>query len=66
MESSITELEIKLTHCEDSIEELNRTVFRQQQQMELLQAQMRELYRLAQFAGTTETNSPRDEIPPHY
>lgn len=66
MESRITELEIKLSHCEDSIDELNRTVFRQQQQMELLQAQMRELYRLAQSDGATEMPAPRDEIPPHY
>jgi SlyX protein len=66
MESRIAELEIKLSHCEDSIDELNRTVFRQQQQMELLQAQLRELYRLAQSDGTMEHGVPRDEIPPHY
>jgi SlyX protein len=66
MESRIAELEIKLSHCEDSIDELNRTVFRQQQQMELLQAQMRELYRMTQSEGSTEGNSLRDEIPPHY
>lgn len=66
MESSITELEIKLSHCEDSIDQLNRTVFRQQQQLELLQAQIRELYRLAQSDGTIEAGGPRDEIPPHY
>ncbi len=66
MESRIAELEIKLSHCEDSIDELNRTVFRQQQQMELLQAQMRELYRISQSEGATESNGLRDEIPPHY
>ena len=66
MESRISELEIKLSHCEDSIDELNRTIFRQQQQMDLLQAQLRELYRMAQVDGSIENRSPRDEIPPHY
>ncbi len=66
MESRITELEIKLSHCEDSIDELNRTVFRQQQQLELLQAQFRELYRMIQSDAAPESTGPRDEIPPHY
>jgi SlyX protein len=51
---------------EDHLEELNRTVFRQQQQIELLQAQLRELYQLLQPAEPGEARNPRDEIPPHY
>ncbi len=66
MESKIAELEFKLSHCEDSIEELNRTVFRQQNQLDLLQAQLRELYRIAQSDGSADHRSPRDDIPPHY
>lgn len=66
MESRIAELEIKLGHCEDSIDELNRTVFRQQNQLDLLQAQMRELYRIAPSDGSAENRSSREEIPPHY
>lgn len=66
MESRITELEIKLGLSEDHLEELNRTVFRQQQQIDLLQAQIRELYQLMQPAAPAETRNPRDEIPPHY
>jgi SlyX protein len=66
MESRVTELEIKLSLAEDQIEELNRTVFRQQQQMELLQAQIRELYQLQQPEAANEPRSLRDEIPPHY
>lgn len=64
MESRVTELEIKLSLAEDQIEELNRTVFRQQQQMELLQAQIRELYQLQQPEAANEPRSLRDEIPP--
>lgn len=40
-----TELEIRLSLMEDLVEELNRTVFRQQQELSLLQAQLRHLYR---------------------
>jgi len=66
MESRITELEIKLSLEEDHLEELNRTVFRQQQQINLLQAQIRELYQLIQPAAPGEPRNLRDEIPPHY
>lgn len=66
MESRITELEIKLSLGEDHLEELNRTIFRQQQQIDLLQAQVRELYRLMLPTAPDETRNLRDEIPPHY
>ena len=66
MESRITELEIKLNLAEDQIEELNRTAFRQQQQIDLLQAQIRELYQLLQTEATSEPRNLRAEIPPHY
>ena len=66
MESRITELEIKLSLGEDHLEQLNRTVFRQQQQIDLLQAQIRELHRLLQAAPLGEPRNPRDDIPPHY
>ena len=66
MESRITELEIKLSLAEDQIEELNRTVFSQQQQIDLLQAQFRELYQLLQTEAASEPRNLRTEIPPHY
>lgn len=66
MESRITELEIKLSLEEDHVEELNRTVFRQQQQIDLLQAQIRELYQLIQPTAPSEPRNLRDDIPPHY
>lgn len=66
MESRINELEIKHGLGEDHLEELNRTVFRQQQQIDLLQAQIRELYQLMQPAAPSEPRNLRDDIPPHY
>jgi SlyX protein len=66
MASRIAELEIRLNLSEDNIEELNRTVFRQQQQIDLLQAQLREFYRMTQPENSAEPRNPREEIPPHY
>ena len=71
MTDRLIELEIKLSLTEDMVEELNRTVFRQQEQIDLLQAQLRHLY--SQMQASIEASeagakpfSPRDEIPPHY
>ena len=70
MTDRITELEIKLSLTEDLVETLNRTVFRQQEQLDLLQAQLRHLYRQVQSQAESAepggSTTPREEIPPHY
>jgi len=66
MESRITELEIKISYAEDMIDELNHTIFRQQQQIDLLITQMRALREQMQTAMPNEALSLRDELPPHY
>jgi len=67
MNDRLTELEIKLSLTEDLVDELNRTVFRQQEQIDLLQAQLRLLYSQMQTnTGPAEPRNLRDEIPPHY
>ncbi len=66
MESRITELEIKISYTEDLVEELNRTVFRQQQQIDLLARELRSLRDQVQSGQPQEFRSLRDEIPPHY
>lgn len=66
MESRLTELEIKISYTEDLVDELNRTVFRQQQQIDLLIAEFRALRDQVQNAAPLEQRSLRDEIPPHY
>ena len=66
MESRISELEIKLGLAEDHLETLNRTVFRQQQQIDILQAQIRELAKLTPSAESGEPRNPAEEVPPHY
>lgn len=70
MEDRLTELEIKLSLTEDLVEELNRTVYRQEQKLELLQQQFRHLHHQMQSASESsefaEPHRLRDEIPPHY
>ena len=66
IERRLTDLEIKASFQEDLLEELNQTVFRQQQQIDLL---MRDVLRLRQQipeAGADVSGGARDELPPHY
>lgn len=65
-EDRITNLEIKISFMEDLIEQLNQTVYKQQQQIEFL---YREIKSIKEQAGSGELSSTRnlkDEIPPHY
>lgn len=66
MESRITDLEIKLSFSEDLLEELNRIVYRQQQQIDALQQEMCALRLQMQATPPDEQRSLRDELPPHY
>lgn len=66
MESRLTELEIKISFNEDQIEELNKVVYQQQRQIELLAAELRNLREQVNNAQPQEARSLRDEIPPHY
>lgn len=66
MEPRITELEVKLSFAEDLLEELNRTVFRQQQQIEQLQRELRVLRQQVQANVPAAGWTPQEEIPPHY
>lgn len=66
MEERLTELEVKLTYAEDLLDELNRVVFRQREEIDFLR---RELLRLSQQVrdwAPPERSDPRDDIPPHY
>jgi len=62
----IDELEAKLSFAEDMIESLNLTVFRQQEQLDLMQQQIRLLHEQLQAVSPKEERDLRDEIPPHY
>jgi SlyX protein len=67
LEARLTELEIKLSYAEDLIDALNKTVFRQQEQINLLQQQMTLLHHRMQDSDSNEAKlNLREEIPPHY
>ncbi|MDX3904325.1 MAG: SlyX family protein [Pigmentiphaga sp.] len=67
IERRLTELEIKAGFAEDLLERLNETVFRQQQQIELLARELSALRRqLAESPTPAGPRNPRDDIPPHY
>lgn len=71
MQEQIARLEVKLSFAEDLLDELNHTVFRQQQQIELLQKHLRTLAEQVRAGaggggGSGEPRDLRDEIPPHY
>jgi SlyX protein len=62
----ITNLEIKLSFSEDLLEELNQTVFKQQQRIELLVKEIQALKLQMASNMSSDGNSPGDERPPHY
>ena len=66
LEARITELEIKISYSEDMVDELNHTIFRQQQQIDQLIKQIKTLGEQVQNAAPAEQRSLRDELPPHY
>ena len=66
MDERVNELEVKVAFLEDLVDELNRTAFRQQQQIEVLVTQIATLRDQVRGAEAPEFRSLRDEIPPHY
>jgi SlyX protein len=66
LEARVIELEIKTSFNEDLLEQLNQTVFRQQEQIDALIRELRELRRQNPEGGAGAPRSARDELPPHY
>ena len=67
LEQRLNDLEIKASFNEDLLDQLNAQVYRQQQQIEALIAELRQMRdRLPESGGGAEERNLRDEIPPHY
>jgi SlyX protein len=66
-ELRLTELEIKASFAEDQLDQLDKVIVRQQQQIDAL---IREVTALRQQApeggGTGATRNLRDDLPPHF
>ncbi len=66
MDERLNELEIKLSFADDAIDELNHTVFRQQQEIDALRDALRTLRQQVLASLPEEKRSLRDELPPNY
>jgi SlyX protein len=66
VDARLDELEVKLAFVDDLLETLNRTVFRQQEQIDQLALALAALRQQVRSSGPAAAGDPRDEIPPHY
>lgn len=66
MEERLDTLETRMMSVDDQLDELNRTAWRQQQEIDVLREHLRLL--VGQFKTLQESlpRSPEDEIPPHW
>jgi SlyX protein len=69
-DDAVGELQLQLDLTQDQLQALELTVYRQQQQLDLLQAQLRELHRQIAPSGAGDAPAGPDdlraELPPHY
>ena len=66
VEARLDELEAKISLAEDLLDALNRTLYRQQQQMDAMQQDIRALRRQLEQAAPAEATDSARNIPPHY
>lgn len=67
MENRVTELEIRLTHLEDTIEVLNSTVIKQHNEIDILKLQIAMLEKKLKATQATILAPESEETPPpHY
>ena len=65
-EQRLIELEIKASYTEDLLDQLNLVIARQQQQIDRLMRELRELRQQQPESASAPFRSLRDELPPHY
>ncbi len=67
METRVTELEIRLTHLEDTIEVLDKTIIKQHDAIDLLQLQVSALEKKIKASQSSPVALESEETPPpHY
>lgn len=66
VEQRLIDLEIKASFTEDLLDQLNQTLFRQQQQIDQLLREVAQLRQQPQDGGSGGFRNLRDELPPHY
>jgi SlyX protein len=67
VDNRVTELEIRLTHLEDTIETLNQTIIKQHSEIDTLQLQVSILEKKIKSSQTSPVALESEETPPpHY
>lgn len=66
LEQRLNDLEIKVSYTEDLLDQLNLTVYRQQQQIDDLARELLRLRQQVPEGGGAAPRNLRDELPPHY
>jgi SlyX protein len=66
IEDRLTELEIKASFTEDTVDKLNQIIIRQQNQIDLLIREITHLRTQVPDGPAPGARSLRDELPPHY
>lgn len=62
----LDELEVKIVLADDMLDQLNQTIFRQQQQIDALAQEVRTLRQQLPQDRNTSGTTLLDELPPHY
>jgi SlyX protein len=65
-EQRLTDLEIKASFTEDSLDQLNQIIVRQQRQIDMLMREIAHLRQSSTDVGIGPARNLRDELPPHY
>lgn len=65
-EQRLTDLEIKTGLADDMLDQLNQTIFRQQQQIDALARELSVLRQQLPQDRNAGLQNLRDELPPHY
>jgi SlyX protein len=66
MEERLEKIESKLSLAEDLLDELNKTIYHQQREIERLQREILTLREQLRASLPEERRNLLDEIPPHY
>jgi SlyX protein len=66
LEQRLTDLEIRTGLADDMLDQLNQTIFRQQQLIDALARELNALRQQLPQDRNTSLQNLRDELPPHY
>jgi SlyX protein len=62
----LTDLEIKASFAEDLLDQLNQVIVRQQQEIDLLMREVRQLRQQMPEGSSLALGRASEELPPHY